>query len=335
MTFDVIIGNPPYQLSDGSGGSSDAAMPLYNLFVEQAIKLLPTHLLMIIPSKWMVGGRGLQAFRKHMINDNRIHKLIDFEDASVCFSGMHIDGGVCYFLWERDYNGLVEYTFIANDGTISSSTCKLSNDYFDFVIRDQRIVPILNKCREKSSFAEIVSSTKPFGIRGSLFNEPSKYEELKLHETPYQGSVKIYGVKGIKGGARRQVGYVLKKAIKSNTEHIYMYKLFFTTSYSTNAIHYPDIIIGNPGDICTETFLEIGPFNNEQEQCNCLSYMQTNFFKILLYYGKGTVRVYRDVFKLIPLQDFSKPWTDEELYKKYGLTEEEIQFIESMIRPME
>ena len=335
MKFDVIVGNPPYQMSDGSGGSSDAAMPLYNMFVEQSIKLTPNYLLMIIPSKWMVGGRGLQGFRKLMMDNTHIHKLVDFEDANECFSGIHIDGGICYFLIEKNYEGLVEYSFKANDGTISSSSCRLNNDYFDFVIRDQRIIPILNKCKEKYSFAEIISSTKPFGIRGSLFNEPLRYKELELKGEYYKGSVKIYGVKGIKGGARRQVGYVLRKAIKNNTDHIDMFKLFFTTSYSTNAINYPEIIIGEPGDICTETFLEVGPFKSREEQKNCLSYMQTNLFKVLLYYGKGTVRVYKDVFKLVPLQDFSHPWTDEMLYKKYGLTEEEIAFIESMIRPME
>ena len=335
MKFDVIVGNPPYQLSDGSGGSSDAAMPLYNAFVEQSYHLSNKYLLMIIPSKWMVGGRGLQSFRRFMIDNKDIHKLVDFENASECFSGIHIDGGVCYFLMEKNYKGLIEYSFKANDGTTTTSLRKLENDYFDFVIRDQRIISIIDKCKEKESFAEIVSSTKPFGIRGSLFNEPSRYADLNLKENKYQGSVKIFGVKGIKGGARRQIGYVLKNAIKTNKNHIDKFKLFFTTSFSTNAINYPDVIIAQPGDICTETFLEIGPFISKEEQMNCLSYMQTDLFKILLYYGKGTVRVYKEVFKLIPLQDFSHPWTDEMLYKKYGLTDEEIAFIESMIRPME
>ena len=335
MQFDVIIGNPPYQLSDGSGGSSDAAMPIYNKFVEQSMKLNPSYLIMIIPSKWMVGGRGLQSFRTSMVNNKHIRKLVDFEDANECFAGMHIDGGVCYFLWDKSYNGLVDYSFKANDGTISSSKCSLYNRYFDYVIRDQRILPIIEKVKGRHQFSEIVSSTKPYGVRKFLFNEPDRYPDANLQETVFKGSVRIYGVKGIKGGARRQVGYVSKKIITNGQDSIDKYKLFFTTSYSTNAIEPPEVIIGEKGDVCTETFLLIGPFDNKDEQMNCKSYMDTSFFKVLLYFGKGTMQVTKSVFGLIPLVDFSHPWTDEMLYKKYNLDKDEIAFIESMIRPME
>ena len=335
MQFDVIIGNPPYQLSDGSGASTDAAMPIYNKFVEQSIKLKPNYLIMIIPSKWMVGGRGLQSFRNNMLADRHMKKLFDYEDAAECFAGMHIDGGVCYFLWDKSYNGDVEYTFKSNDGYVSMSKGKLQNDYFDFVIRDQRIIPIINKIASKHSFAEIVSATKPYGIRKYLFNEPDRYPEANLSERPFHNSVKIHGVKGIKGGARRQVGYITRQTITTGKKSIDKYKLFFTTSYSTNAIQPPEIIVGDKGEVCTETFLVIGPFETKKEQMNCKSYMETNFFKVLLYFGKGTMQVTRSVFGLIPLQDFSQPWTDEMLYKKYNLNKDEIAFIESMIRPME
>ena len=335
MQFDVIIGNPPYQMSDGSGASTDAAMPIYNRFVEQSIKMKPNYLIMIIPSKWMVGGRGLQSFRSNMLADRHIKKLFDFEDAGECFAGMHIDGGVCYFLWDNKYNGDVEYTFKSNDGYVSTAKGKLQNDYFDFVIRDQRIVPIINKTAFKHSFSEIVSATKPYGIRKYLFNEPERYPEANLSEQPFTNSVKIHGVKGIKGGARRQVGYITRKTVTTGLESIDKHKLFFTTSYSTNAIQPPEIIVGDKGDVCTETFLVIGPFETKEEQMNCKTYMETNFFKVLLYFGKGTMQVTRSVFGLIPLQDFSHPWTDEMLYKKYDLDEDEIAFIESMIRPME
>ena len=335
MQFDVIIGNPPYQLSDGSGGSSDAAMPIYNKFVEQSMKLNPLYLIMIIPSKWMVGGRGLQSFRASMVNDKHIKKLVDFEDANECFAGMHIDGGVCYFLWDKSYNGLVDYYFKANDGTISSSKCSLYNGFFDYVIRDQRILPIIKKVKDKHQFSEIVSSTKPYGVRKFLFNEPYRYPDANLQETIFKDSVRIFGVKGIKGGARRQIGYVSKKIITNGQDSIDKYKLFFTTSYSTNAIQPPEVIIGEKGDVCTETFLLIGPFDNKNEQMNCKSYMDTSFFKVLLYFGKGTMQVTKSVFGLIPLVDFSHTWTDEMLYKKYNLGKDEIAFIESMIRPME
>lgn len=131
------------------------------------------------------------------------------------------------------------------------------------------------------------------------------------------------------------IGYISPKIVTVNIEAINLYKIFFTTSYSTGAINPPEVILGEPNSVCSETFLQVGPFNTETEQINCKSYIETNFFKILLYYGKGTMHVNKSVFGLIPLQDFSHPWTDEMLYKKYALTDEEITFIESMIRPME
>ncbi len=335
MKFDVIIGNPPYQLSDGSGASTDAAMPIYHKFVEQAIKMKPHYLCMILPSRWMVGGRGLNKFRDKMLLDKRIKILYDFENAKDIFSGIHIDGGVCYFLWDKKYQGKTDYIFRANDGTTIKNKLYLKNDYFDYVIRDNRILSILEKTKKERRFSEIVSSTKPYGIRKFLFNSPERYPNSGLSKKRFQNSVKIFGVKGVKGGARRKIGYVSREIITNNVDTIDKYKLFFTTSYSTNAIQPPEIIMGEPNSVCTETFLLIGVFDSEKEQKNCLSFMETNFFKVLLYFGKGTMQVTKNVFKLIPLQNFDEEWTDEKLYKKYGLTEEEINFIESMIRPMD
>ena len=262
MKFDVVVGNPPYQLSDGSGASSDAAMPIYNKFVEQAMRLNPRFLTMIIPSKWMVGGRGLQKFRKQMLDDSRIKYLFDFEDASTCFPGVHIDGGVCFFLWDSLYKGPVEHHFISNDGTKSIFSHYLKNDYFDYVIREKRIISIIDKISKEVRFSSIVSSTKPYGIRKYLFNTPDRYPEAHLSEKPYKNSVEIFGVKGIKGGARRVSGYITRNSITAGVESIDKYKIFFTTSFSTNAITPPEPIIGNPGTVCTETFLQIGPFQN-------------------------------------------------------------------------
>lgn len=331
MKFDVIIGNPPYQLSDGSGGSSDAAMPIYNKFISQAKKLNPRFLTMIVPSKWMVGGRGLNKFRDEMLQDNHISDIVDFENASDCFSGIHIDGGVCYFLRKREYEGPVNYKYISKQGDEVVSQRYLKNDYFDYVIRDYRVLSILEKCSSDVCFNNIVSNVKPFGIRKGLFNEPERYPEARLREEEYQGSVKIYGVKGIKGGARRTEGYIANSAITSNRDAIDKYKLFFTTSYSTGAINPPKVIEAIPNEVCTETFLLIGPFESKEEQQNCLSYIETKFFKFLLYFGKGTMQVNKAVFGLIPMQDFKKKWTDEDLYKKYKLTDEEIGFINSIV----
>lgn len=332
MKFDVIIGNPPYQLSDGSGGSTDAAMPIYHKFIEQSKKLKPKFLSMIIPSKWMVGGRGLNKFRQEMYNDSSLSKIFDYENAAECFPGIHLDGGACYFLWEENYSGKVEYTYKSNDGSITKTKRVLSNDYFQFVIRDNRILKLIEKVSNNNMFSELVSPTKPFGIRKFLFNEPHRYADAELSEKPFINSIKIFGVKGLKGGAKRKVGYINKKIVVRNIDTIKKYKLFFTTSYSTNAVQPPEIIKGEPGDICTETFLLIGPFEDKRLQQNCYDYMNTNFFKALLFFGKGTMQVTSSVFSLIPMIDFSQSWDDVKLMKHFKLNDEEIKFINNLFK---
>lgn len=335
MKFNAIVGNPPYQINDGSGAADDSAIPVYNRFIDIAKAVNPSYLSMIMPSKWMVGGRGLKTFRASMIKDKRLKRLFDYEDSSVCFPHQHIDGGICYFLWDSKYHGDVTSTFISSSGESHTSKHTLENKYFDYIIRDNRILSILDKTSVEKSFSEIVSNVRPYGIRGYLFNEPERYPESNLQSEPFPGSVRVYGVKGIKGGARRQVGYISPKIITSGQETVDKYKLFFTTSYSTGAINPPEVIIGEPNDICTETFLIIGPFDTKKEQENCHTYIHTKFFKFLLYYGKGTMHVTKSVFGLIPLQDFSKSWTDSELYSKYSLTKDEIAYIENLIKPAE
>lgn len=169
--------------------------------------------------------------------------------------------------------------FYSKDGKVSKSLHFLKNDYFDFVIRDSRIIPILDKIgNSEIRFSTIVSTTKPYGIRKFLFNQPERCLGANLSEQAFKDSVKIYGVKGIKGGARRMVGYISKNYISSNIDTIDKYKLFFTTSYSTSAINPPEVIVAGPNEVCTETFLLIGAFDSDVEQLNCLSYIKTNFF---------------------------------------------------------
>lgn len=335
MQFDVIIGNPPYQLTDGSGASDDAAMPIYQKFIERAILLTPRYLSMIVPSKWMVGGRGLKPFRDSFSSDKHLKLLFDYENASECFPGLHIDGGVCYFLWDSTYCGKTKHIYKSESGRIAECEHYLKNKYFNFVIRDANVIPILDKIGDVKKFSEIVSTTKPYGIRKDLFNKPERYLNAGLSDTEYVGSVKIFGVKGIKGGARRTEAYIKREIVTSSIDTIDKYKIFFTTSYSTNSLEHPEPIVALPNQVCTETFLLIGPFDSSEEQQNCMSYLKTDFFKFLLYIGHGTMQVTKSVFELIPLQDFSHPWTDEMLYKKYDLSADEIKFIESMIRPME
>lgn len=335
MQFDVIIGNPPYQMSDGSGGSSDSAVPIYNKFVEQAIMLNPRYLCMIIPSKWMVGGRGLKKFRENMVENKKIKILYDFENSKDCFPGQNLDGGVCYFLLDREYKGKTDYIFRSNDGEEIKSKRFLKNNYFEYIIRNNRVLSIIEESSSEESFSKIVSQVRPYGIRGFLFNTPERYPNSNLSFKPFEKALKIYGVKGIKGGAKRIIGYISIDIVTNGFDSIDKYKLFFTTSYSTNAINPPEIIKAQPNEICTETFLLVGPFDTEKEQLNCLKYMNTKFFKFLLYLGKGTMHVTKSVFGLIPLQNFDEGWSDEKLYRKYGLTAEEIAYIEKMVRPME
>lgn len=334
LGFTVICGNPPYHLRDG--GNDSSATPIYNEFVNKAIALNPHYLIMIIPSRWMQAGKGLDNFRKNMMDDLRISYLVDFADDSECFpASVHVDGGVCYFLWNRDYKGQMHHVFHSNRHEVIETNRFLRSPLSDVVIRDYRQISILEKVRSFSEevITSIVSSRKPFGVATDLFNNPSRYPDANMNKTFFANSVHIFGVKGHKGGAKRVDAYVDKDFIVDNGT-CDKYKLFFTTSYSSNAVIPPEPIRAFPGDVCTETFLTFGNFNTENEMNNCYDYIHTTFFRALLYFRRGSLRVTKSVFNYIPLQDFSKSWTDVELYAKYNFTKEEINFIESLIKPM-
>lgn len=338
MKFDVIIGNPPYQISDG-GGTGDSAKPLYHLFIQQAKKLNPRYITMIIPSRWMKGGKGLDSFREEMMNDTKIKIIYDYADERECFpAGIHIDGGCCYFLWDNQYKGTVEYHYKAIDGSENISNRFLKNECSDTVIRDFRQISIIEKAKKihnEQSFSHIVSYRNPYGFFADLFNTPDKYKSIHIFENKIEDTYKIYGVKGKKGGAKRVHGYIKEHCIQKNLETAKNYKLFFSKAYMTTSTIPPEIIIGEPKTVCTETFLQIGNFSLKNNAENCLKYIKTKFFRALLFFNRHSLNISKDSFNLIPIQDFNEEWTDEKLYKKYGLTEEEIDYIESMIKPME
>jgi hypothetical protein len=346
MKFNAIVGNPPYQVNDGSGASDDAANPIYQNFVRIAKQIKPDYFSLIMPSKWMVGGKViLKSFRKEMMEDTHISKIFDYEDSAECFSGQHIDGGICYFLWDKHHNDELIFSYKPANEIRFRKQRTLKDGNSDIIVRDFRRQSIIEKTKTQKQFSNIVSARKPFGINTDIFNNKDKYPALELSDEPFDNSLLIWGVYGIKGGAKRIKGYITSDSIKKNKEWINKYKLFISKAYSADAITPPELVIADPKVVCTETFLVIGPFDNQSEQLNCLKYTKTIFFRILLFFGRGTMQVSQDVFRFVPLQDFTSssdidwsrpiPDIDRQLYAKYGLTDDEIAFIESMIKPME
>ena len=333
MRFDVIIGNPPYQLSDG-GGTGSSAVPIYNKFVQQAKKLNPRFLVMVIPSRWFSGGRGLDEFRDEMLHDDRIRIIHDHNNASDCFPGVEIKGGVCYFLWDRDNRGLCKiYTHELNE-IISYLERPLLEDGSETFIRYNEAITILHKVKAKKedSFANIISSNDPFGFDVRVENS---YKRIKPHfETkPFQDSVEFFYY----GWRKNGVGYIARNTIRRNINWIEKYKVYIPKAWGVGNISqdWLNPFIGNPNSCCSETYLVIGPFDYIETAQNVVSYTQTKFFHFMLGLAKITQNTMKKAYVFVPMQDFTKPWTDEELYKKYSLTESEISFIESMIRPME
>ncbi len=320
MKFDVIIGNPPYQMSDGGAGSS--AKPIYHLFVEQAMKLQPRYLCMIIPARWYSGGKGLDEFRKNMLNDLSIRYLCDYFDGEDCFRGIDISGGICYFLWDRDNKGNCVVNSNKNSNSIIMER-KLLEKETDVFIRFNEAVSIFRKVRsfKEESFINIVSSRKPFGISTNI----------KIQEKKSSNSIKIY--------AYPKDGYINIEKVSTNKDSINKWKVLIAKAYGERG-NFPYLVIGKPfiGEpytCCSETYLLIGPYNNEIYCENIITYMKSRFFRLFVLLKKNTQNAAKGVYQFVPMQDFSEPWTDEKLYKKYGLNEEEIAFIESMIRPMD
>lgn len=323
MKFDVIIGNPPYQLDDG--GAQASAMPIYQLFVQQSIKLRPRYISMIIPSRWFSGGRSiLDEFREEMINDHRIAQIHDFEDASECFPNVEIKGGVNYFLWERDkLNSQCHFYSYKNHQLISQMYRPLKVQNVDVLIRHNSAINILNKIlkQNEESFADKVNSAMFFGLR-TFFKD---YKSLN----DYKGSVKVFG--------NRSIGFVDQNIIKKNRESINKWKVIIPEAVGVGDMQKDVLkpILAGPGSVNTETYIMNGPYDSEREALNVITYIKTKFFHFLVGLIKNTHHTTQKVYRFVPMQDFTKPWTDKELYKKYNLTCDEVDFIESMVRTVE
>lgn len=325
MKFDVIIGNPPYHLSDG-GGTGSSAIPIYHSFVEQSEKLKPKYITMIIPSRWFAGGKGLDDFRNHMLNSNHISKIVDFASSSDCFPGVTIAGGVCYFLWQNNYTGPCEVLNMKNSNIVSS--CLRQLDEYDIFVRDNIAVKIIRKIKSISNHFvdEIVHSRNCFDLCSKETG----------HSVYGESDYILYSLNG--------KSYIEKSRVNDRDKLIGKYKVVMTKAMSGGnkpssegnyLVISSTIKVLYPNEVCTETYLCLGDFCSEIESNNLFAYMKTKFFRFLLLQALTSINISKEKFQFVPMQDFSKPWTDEELYAKYNLSQEEIDFIESMIKPME
>lgn len=323
MKFDVIIGNPPYQLNDG-GGTGSSAMPLYHKFVEQAMKLNPRYLSMIIPARWYAGGKGLDDFRDTMLNSSHFRTIVDYANSADCFPGVIIAGGVCYFLWERDYCGACSIINMQQNNVVSKETRSL-NEYSTFV-RDNTAIKIIRK----------VLSSKPRTLASTVHSRNcfSVISSVTGHDYKKNGDAVLLSLNGrsfISPSEFRDTDAILNK-----------YKVIMTKAMSGgnkpsldgNYQVVSSLSILNKNEICTETYLCLDAFNTRKEAEGLESYVKTKFFRFLLLQALTSINISKDKFAFVPVVNYLENWTDEKLYNKFNLNPNEVAFIESMIKPL-
>ena len=320
MHFDVIIGNPPYQLDDGGFGQS--AAPIYHFFVEQALALEPNHAVFVTPSRWMTGGKGLDTFRKKMLSDHGMRKIVDYPKLYEAFPGVKIRGGISYFVWERDHDGPCSVQTVW-DGTPTGPEVERYLDAYDVLVRRNEAVPILEKVRShgEETLRERVSSGKPFGFR-TFFHGKANPKGLNQ-------PIKLYG--------SQRVSWIDRSEVTTNPQWIDRWKVLMTAVQGTSAAIETKFlskpIIAEPGTACTETYLVAGHFPEEQSARNFSIYLRTRFVRFLVSLRKVTQHATRDVYAFVPDLPLNEVWTDQKLYQRYGLTADEIAFVEAQVAP--
>ena len=326
MKFDVIIGNPPYQLSDGGHGKS--ASPIYHQFVTQAKKLEPRYLVMITPSRWFGGGKGLDKFRNEMLNDRRISHIFDFPKLYDVFPGVKIRGGVSYFLWERDHADMCTVQTMW-DGKPLGKPVKRSLNAYDIFVRQNEAISILEKVRSyrvndqpESTLDKRISSRKPFGF-------PTNYHGVAA-KTKLAVPVQLYG--------SQKITWIERDKIQVKTDWIDKWKVLLTRLQGTSAAvetqFVSNPIVAAPGSACSETYLVAGTFGKKREADYYAEYLRTRFARFLVSLRKVTQDATKDVYAFVPDIPLDREWTDLALYERYGLSKKEIGLIESVVRPM-
>lgn len=322
MKFDVVVGNPPYQMDAADGNRT---MPIYNLFVEEAKKLNPKYIAMIMPSRWMAGGLGLREFRATMLADTRIRKLVDFPDPSEVFPGVEIKGGVCYFLWDREHSGICDVTLRRGSEVVGPHERKLSQ--YDVFVRDTRALAILSKVlsHAESSIIDILAADKEFGMTSnwSEFHPKARSGDIDFH----------YNVKG-----DRRVGGIARSKVPKSDHLIDHWKVFVPQAGSDGGQKLPDIVLGTtlvvaPPSVCTQTYLFFYVSSKKKAE-SVQSYVRTRFVRFLVSLRKMTQHATRSTYTWVPQQSWDHAWTDAELYKKYGITKDEQEYIATMVKEM-
>jgi hypothetical protein len=324
MQFDVIIGNPPYQLNDGGGGGGASATPIYDQFVITALQLQPNYLAMVTPSRWFAGGKNLDAFRAQMLHDHRIIKLVDFPQLFDVFPNVKIRGGISYWLWGRAHDGLCEVSTMLGDQPAGKPALR-ALDAYDVLVRQNESVLILDKVASylvdglpEPSLAERVSARKPFG----LTNQVGKSDIAGLADP-----VLLYG--------NQKTSFIERSIVTQNTELVDAWKVLLVKAHGTSGRVDRTIlgepVIASPRSACTETYLIIGVCSSETEAKNLAAYVRTRFVRFLVSLRKITQNITRDSYRFVPLLPTNRLWSDGDLFERYGITENEVEFIESII----
>lgn len=320
VQFDVIIGNPPYQLSDG-GGTGSSARPIYQYFIQQAQRMDPRYLSMVVKANWYTGGKGLDSFRAAMLSDRRIRRLTDFADSRQAFDGVDIAGGVCYFLWDRDAPGDCVVESRIGDSTIATTRILDEHDVF---VRDNRTLLIVNKVRAAVplSLSERVSARNPFTI------DPD-------HERDTTGDLYLFA-----SGAD---GRVDRKHVARGHALIDKWKVLISKTSSEHAGQTDKqgrrrvlsrLEVMPPGSVATGSYLVLGPLNSQEEASNASAYLRTRFVRFLISAVLMTQNTTRASYAFVPDLGFDRVWTDGDLYERFGLTGDEVALIEAQIKPM-